>query len=227
MIGRALSMVALCGAALAAARLARPDACPSHRPVALALCGAAALNIARPLLALCGAPLALDRALYLAFPALAAWLALEVLAHRWRSIPALRAAVVAAWLVAAVAVVVIDAPRGSPGFASAAAAVQLAAVAVQLGAGAAFVVDAVRARRIPVPDAAQTVVFLLLAGDVAERFGPWMYGRPARDWDLARWQWSVVYLTIWYLQARRLRWARTIRAAGWGSGSSRSGRPSP
>lgn len=211
-------LVTLClfAAAVAAARLARASRYPLHRPVAVALAVAVALNVAR----LAQGPLELDRGLYLAFPALSLWLTAEVLVLRWsRWAPVALAAVVALWLAAVAAVVVAAPPRGSTELQAFMGAAQLAVVVGELLLVALFL------GRRHLPDVSQTVVLLLVAGDVAERAGAWLYGHPGRDWDLARWQWSVMYLVIWYVQHRRTTWIQT-RAAGGAPGSSRSGRRS-
>lgn len=217
---RHLVTLCLLLAAVAAARLARASRYPIHRPVAVALGAAVALNLLRLGARAAGAPLVLDRALYLAFPALSLALAAEVLVLRWsRWAPVARGAVAALWLAGVVAVAVEAPPRGSPELQTFMGAAQLAVVVGELLLVAAFV-----ARR-QIPDITQTVVLLLVAGDVAERAGAWLYGHPGRDWDLARWQWAVVYLVIWYGQDRRSK-AWTIRAADGAPGSSRSGRRS-
>ncbi len=217
--GRWLSIATLAAAALLAFLLARPGRYPAHRPVAVVLGIAAAVNLARALLH--GVlPLAVDRALYLAFPALSAGLAVELLALRWsRWAPLGRAAVAALWLAAVVAITVEAPPRRSPEAADFASAAQLAGIALQLAALVAFAVRGLSAGGHIIPDVSQTVALVLLAGDLAERAGPWLYGRPWRDWDLARWQWSVAYLTICYVQGRRLLWTKAIRAAGRRPGS--------
>lgn len=70
-VGRWLSAVLLVVAAASAVHLARRSY-PSHRVVALALSATAALNLGRAVLQTLGAPIGLDRALYLAFPAISA-----------------------------------------------------------------------------------------------------------------------------------------------------------
>lgn len=162
--------------------------------------------------------------------AMSATLALEVFVLRWSrwAVP-VRVGVTAMYVVVVVAVIEADLPRRDPGIARLMGAVHLAAVAVQTSAFAGFVVKRLAARARPIVDVSRFVAMVLLAGDIAERAGPWLYGAPWRDWDLARWQWSLVYGVVWYLQhRRRSTWNQAIKTLATASapGFSRSGRPS-
>lgn len=216
MLSRIAPTVLLFLAAILARLLSRPSCYPVHRPVALALGATAAANLLRPALAAVGAPLALDRALYLVFPALSAALALEVLVLRWSPwAPVGRGALAVTWAAAVVAVALVDPPRAAPELGAFMFAAHVVALVVQA------VAVAVLLFRGDLPDVSQMVVLLLFAGDAAEHLGAWLYDVPARDWDLARWQWTVVYALVCYVQGRRLRWwEATIHAVGRGSGSS-------
>lgn len=188
-------------AALTARRLARTPLLPSHRPVARALAFTWACDALRGL----GPPLGPTRALYLAFPVVSAALALEVLGH----LPRRRtwAAAAGAWVGLAAMVLVVSPPRRDPGLAAAFLALHFASLGVQ---ALAAVLLALRRR---VPTITELVALQLLAGDVAELVGPWLYGAVAEDWEIARWQWTVVYLSICAVQARRAQWLRKARGS--------------
>jgi hypothetical protein len=199
--GELAARLAFLLAALSARRLARTPFLPSHRPVARALAFTWACDALRGL----GPPLGATRALYVAFPVISAALALEVLGR----LPRTRtwAAAGGAWAGIAAVVLVASPPRRDPGLAAAFLALHFVSLGVQALAVAAL------ALRRRAPTVTELVALLLLAGDIAELVGPWLHGAVAEDWELARWQWTVVYLSITAVQARRVRWLRTVRGS--------------
>jgi len=227
-----VATAALSLAVVATIRLARRARCRAQLPVVAALSLALAINITRPILKPL-APLAVDRALYLVFPAMSAGLALEVLAVRWTRWAWLSRVLAVAGYVASVALLLkLDPPRRSPELDEYMLRVHLVSLAAQAVAAFVFFVRThwrhrMRWRDVDAPEVA---VLLLLVGDVAELFGPWLYGDLARDWDLARAQWAVVYCAIWYVYLGRLRrwhYPKATRAARGGLGSWPSGRRVP
>ena len=189
--------------------LARPAALPTHRPVALLLGFAFVADLLRAVV-----PLVISRGLFLGFPLLSVALALEVFGHGSK---ASRRALAGAWGVLVVVVALAHPPRQDPGLARFFLAVHLGAIAAQVLAAIPKL-----ARRAPITTS-QTVALLLLAGDVGALLGGWLHGRPGRDWEITRWQWTVIYLVVCYVQVQRFRW---IRAARLPRGSLRSVPPS-
>jgi hypothetical protein len=183
----AMTAAASSAAAAAFARRARA-------PLAIALGAALLIDAARTgaravaTLALTDAraavALALARVLYLAFPALSAWLAL-------RSLAGVRAGarIVIAWAIASSFLVAWGPPRGP--------AVELFFLTMhELALCAEIAAVTVWARHARIR-ANELAILLLIAGDAAEHVGPWLSPSLAAErWTIARAQWTIVYLAV-------------------------------
>lgn len=216
--GEVAARAAFACAAWSAWRLARPERAPSHRPIARALALALLCDIARAVLLAAGAPRPFRRALFLAFPALSLWCSAAALAAgRPRGVRLAGGVALAVWCALAGGVALVDPPRES--FEQLAHVVHLVVVLVELLVVALLVVE----RRIPT--ITETVAMLLVAGDVAALAGPWRHPVVWQVWELARWQWAVVYSAITCVQVGRIRWT-TGRSNARERGCSRWGRRS-
>lgn len=207
-----LGTLAFYGASFAALvtawQLVRAGA-PAHRCIAIAATMSAAVAVIHPIAVADGASLLTRRAVFLAFPAISAWCAAASLlgptTHE-RSRRAWALGCFLAWLAFVGVTAQIDPPRSSPAAEQIALASRLASLLVELGIVIAFALH--RAR----PTFTQTIALVLVAGDLGELGGPWLWPSAWKAWELARVQWAGVYLLVAALQHHRRRWIRALAA---------------
>jgi hypothetical protein len=207
-----LGTLAFYGASIAALVTAWRLVCagaPSHRSIAAATTLSVAASIIHPIAVADGASLLTRRAIFVAFPSISAWCAAAsllgpTLHQRGRRAWALGCFL--AWLAFVGVAAQINPPRSSPAAEQIALASRLASLLVELGI---VIVFALRRKR---PTFTQTIALVLVAGDLGELAGPWLWPSAWHAWELARVQWAGVYLLIATLQDRRRRWIRTLAA---------------
>lgn len=185
------------GVALSAFVLARPSRLPSHRFVAHVLLIAFICDCIRPFF-----PLPLRRSLFLAFPALSALLAFGLPRSNDKLLRSAGVFLFALWALGSAWFVLQNFPARDPFAIHAQGVVRLGATIVELVLVAIFALQ----RRIPTTS--NTVVLLLVAGDVGELVGPWAAGATWGAWELARWQWTIVYCVVCMVQLLRARWLK-------------------
>ncbi len=174
-----------CGAALSAVFLARPSLVPSHRVVAVVLCLAFACDVLRPFL-----PLPLRRSFFLLC------LPRPNKDHLWGA----GVFLYALWVFGSAWFVFQNLPARDPYAVHVQGMVRLCATIIEL------VLVAIFALQRRVPTTSETVVLLLIAGDVGELVGPWAVREVWGAWELAQWQWTIVYCVVCMVQILRARW---------------------
>lgn len=177
---------------------------PQHARVAWVLTGALVLDTLRPVCKTAHLPVEVDRAMLLAFTALSLGLSLDVLARKsWlkgvRS-SSVWAFVVALWLLGVGLVTHAGWPRGAPAMLIAAQGVQVGAALVSAAAVGGIVY------RFGRWSVTESVVGLLVAGDISTLIGAWAHPEPSRAWGISNLQWVVVYGTVTFVHVWRLRW---------------------